>query len=158
CASIQIPDFRPGASAGSRHTKLRQLAQKAMEELRNLSQSAATEATVTAVRNSISHIDPEAGGPGLTIFCSPSGTDIFETPGIAEKVTVGDRFHVVPVLEYALAPSEIVAIGVNRKRIRLWEIEPGACEELALPPGVPENIDAALDFDRPDHTLENRSS
>src|SRR5262249_9595272 len=57
-----------------------------------------------------------------------------------------------------LLPAEVFALGLSRKRTRLFRYRSGAAEEMPLPAGVDANMQTALDTDKPDHTLANRSA
>ena len=70
CVTIQVPDSHPGASDMPRTALLRQLTQRAIEGLRNLSRTTRADSLAAALRAFVETID-DAGGPGFTVFVAP---------------------------------------------------------------------------------------
>jgi hypothetical protein len=157
CITLQVPDFHPGAPAGSRHAHLRQLTQTVRERLSQMSLTGAAAGLADAFENLTTHSDIEHGGPGITIFCSPGIESIYETPGVPEQLTIGSRFHLAGVLAQAMAPKECYVLGISKKHVNLWHHAGGETKRLALPTGVPESLEEALGPERPDENMENRS-
>ncbi|HEV2200293.1 MAG TPA: hypothetical protein VGR73_10775 [Bryobacteraceae bacterium] len=154
---MQVADSHPGAGDGSRKAALRQLTQAAVEGLGNMSRTPGTASLANALRSFVGTIDP-GGGPGFTVFFAPDEEAMFLTPGVRANAVAAERFHVLPLLALAAAPSHFYALGVSRNAIRLWDITPFGCEEVVLPHSVPASLAADGAFDKPDHDLENRSS
>ncbi len=157
CVTIQVPDSHPGASDMPRTALLRQLTQRAIEGLRNLSRTTRADSLAAALRAFVETID-DAGGPGFTVFVAPGLETFFATPGVQASSIAAERFHMVPLLTAAAAPKNFYALGLSRKTIRLWHVTPFDCEEVVLPHSVPASLEAAGGFDRPDHDLESRSN
>ncbi len=158
CVTVQIPDFRPGAPAGSRHARMRQLTQTAAAQLRDLNRPEETGVVLESLERVAGDVDSEHGGPGVTLFCAPGVEAAFTTPSVQESVVVGKRFHLTPLIAAASVAHETYALGLNKKHTRLWRITDLRCEELALPASVPVSVEAAGAFDPPDHDLENRAT
>src|SRR5262249_51659317 len=77
---------------------------------------------------------------------------------LREKVILARHPFIRSLLTEAFAPREVFALSVSPKHMRLFRCAGDRCEERELPRGVPKNIAEALDFDQPDHDLQNRSS
>ena len=159
CVTIQIPDVRPGAGAGSRLAYLRQLTQEAAQGLRDLHPSGAAPEPAENLERLAAMFESLGGGPGVTLLAAPGIELVYETPGVAaERLTIGSRFHVLPLLSHALAPQDFYILGISEKHVHLWRYSSGECSEQPLPASVPPNVEAAGAFDQPDHDLENRSA
>lgn len=157
CVTLQVPDSHPGTTEGSRKATLRQLTQKAVEGLGNLSRKPGAASLANALKSFVETIEV-GGGPGFTVFFAPGMEAMFATPGVSASAVTAGRFHMVPLLALAAAPRHFYALGLSRNTIRLWHVTPSGCEEVVLPHSVPASLAADGAFDKPDHDLENRSS
>lgn len=157
CVTIKVPGFHPGESAGTRAALLRQLAQKAAADLGEFSRSRAATEAAQALDNLVRSVDEGHGGPGLTLFCAPGMEAAYLTPQVTEQTTVGNHFHLVPVIRVAMAAHDICILGLSQKRVRVWRATASGVTEVPLPAGIPASLEAAGGYDRPDHTLENRA-
>ncbi len=158
CITVSIPGYQPGAAGGSRHAHLRHLAQTAADQLGHLNRPEAAE-MAAALELLAGTLDNGHGGPGITLFCAPGFTASYETPGVqADAVTVGDRFHLLPLVAAALIPNRFFVLGVSRNRIRLYHYADGHVEERALPASVPPSLEAAGAFDEPEHSSDSHSA
>jgi len=155
-----IPDHHPGAQAGSRTTLVRDMVQRV---------AALLQQSKTLRVNAVDLLEPlaafaetnelEAGGPGFAVFRSPQFLEIFTLPGTAaDSVTVASHFALLPLLERVYTPQDLYILGLSSKHLRLWRYRHGTCENVPLPPAVPESVEAAGGFKAPDHDLENRST
>lgn len=157
CITIQIPEFHPGAGNGSRRALLRQLAQKALEDLRKFNPSREAGEVESAIQSAMDRLT-DGGGPGMTAFFAPGHESLFLTPGVHEMVSVGTHLSLAPLAAAAAAPAEVYALGISRKIVRIWKVNGAGAAQLPLPASVPVSLDAAGAFDKPDHDLENRSA
>jgi hypothetical protein len=158
CVTVSIPGYQPGANGGSRHAHLRHLTQTAVEQLGHL-HLPETDDMAGAIELLTGELDDGHGGPGVTLFCAPGFTASYETPDVrADAVTVGERFHLLPLMSAALIPRRFFVLGVSRNRIRLYHYADGRVEELALPAGVPPSLEAAGAFDEPEHISDSHSA
>ncbi len=158
CVTIQIPAYQPGAGGGSRQAHLRQLTHTALEELGKLDRPTEARRAAAALENLIAALPVNHGGPAMTLFCAPGFEAAYETPGVREQVAVGDHFYLLAQLANALAPQDFFILGLSQNHPRLFHYQHGRCAELPLPAAVPASLEAAGAFDKPDHTLEGRSS
>lgn len=130
----------------------------ALEELRKLDRPKEAALTAAALENLIATLPADRGGPAMTLFCAPGYEAAYETPGVREQVTVGDHFCLLAQLANALAPQDFFILGLSQNHLRLFHYVGGRCTEMPLPAGVPASLEAAGAFDKPDHTMEGRSS
>jgi hypothetical protein len=157
CVTVSVPGYQPGAGAGTRHAHLRNLTQRAAEQLRHLNLPEAGDMTA-ALEILAATEDDGHGGPGVTLFCAPGFAAAYETPGVrADAVTVGERFNLLPFIAAAHVSSRFFVLGVSRNRVRLFHYLHGQIEELALPAAVPPSLEAARAFDEPEHVMDSHS-
>ena len=160
CLPMFIPDNRPGANAGSRAVLVRDMLGRAegLFEDNKALKAFATDLLAPLAAFADSE-EVEGGGAGLVVFRSPHFLEVFELRGTTgETVAVSSHFTLFPLLERVYAPQRFFILGLSRKHLRLIRFNAGVCEELALPPKVPESLEAAGAFKPPDHDLENRST
>jgi hypothetical protein len=159
CVTMQVPDYQPGALAGSRSAYLRQLTQTAAERLRHLNRPAETDGILAGLEELASTLNDGHGGPGFAVFAAPGFEAAYLTPGVrSDRVTVASRFDLLPLLTTAQAPWDFYILGLSKNKTRLFHYDHSQCDEVPLPAGVPESLIAAGAFDMPDHRLQNRST
>lgn len=82
---------------------------------------------------------------GLAIFAAPRFFRSFWLPRpVPERAIVASRFHIKPLLRLTQAADRFQVLALNRERIRLFEGNRDALEEVDLAPGVPATIEEAL--------------
>jgi len=158
CITMLIPGHHPGAQEGSRQRIFRNMVRAAAEQLRS-GKLAGQAADLIGPLEAFPTEELENGGPGVAIFRSPEvlATYLtFDQPG--EKLVIGSHFYLAPLAARGLAPQRFFVLGIGRNHLRLFRCLPGECEEIALPAGVPESLEAAGAFDQPDHDLQGRSA
>jgi hypothetical protein len=160
CLTLFIPDRHPGAQAGSRTALMRDMLHRAEALLQNNPKLQSQAVDLLAPLAVFAETDEvAAGGAGFAIFRSPHHLEVFNVPGTtAETVALASHFTLLPLLERVYTPQQFYILGLSRKRLRLLRYRLGVCEEVAMPPQVPESVQAAAGLDAPDHDLENRSS
>ncbi|MBV9400825.1 MAG: hypothetical protein JO062_22800 [Bryobacterales bacterium] len=159
CITVLLPNYRPGAASAPEAVSLKQLIRTAAElpAIRRMGQEAA--ALLTPLSDLAAAEELESGGVGFALFSAPGFTAGFRNGLQAgSKLSVGKHAFVRPLLAEAYAPSDVFALGVSRKHLRLFRCRHSMAEELELPAGVPRNITEAVDSDQPDHDLANRSA
>ena len=150
CITILIPGHHPGAPEGSRRALFHDFVRAAGQRL---------PASMVGPLAEMAE-EPEflRGGPAEAIFRGPEFIARHHVRGpLDEKLVVASHFHLMPFLVSSFAPQEFFILALGRKHLRFLEYSGGDCKELALPAGVPANLEAAGGFDRPDHDLENRA-
>jgi hypothetical protein len=154
CLTMFIPDRHPGAQAGSRTALIRDMIHRVEPQLKARAASLLSPLATMADTEEIA-----AGGPGFAIFRSPHHLEVFHLPGTTTgTLAVASHFTLLPLLERVYAPQQFYILGLSRKHLRLLRYNAGVCEEVPMPPQVPENVEAAAGLDAPDHDLENRST
>lgn len=115
---------------------------------------------LSAMANLVPEISELAGGHnGLAIFHSPEVFRAFRVPReLPESVSVGDRFHVVPLLPLLNADQTFYILALSQKHIRLLRCTGHSSEEVAFPASVPKTLWEDKQTDAPDHTQNNMSS
>jgi release factor family 3 len=82
---------------------------------------------------------------GLAVFAAPRFFRSFWLPrAVPERAVVAGRFFIKPLLRLAQAADRFQVLALNRERIRLFEGNRDALEEIDLAPGVPATIEEAL--------------
>jgi hypothetical protein len=150
CLTLYLPPHRPGDTRSGNAARLKAVLQNATD---------APEAILNPVRELASLALFESGGPALAVFSRPGNLSMYRLdrdPG--EKLHIGSRPFIQPLLAEALVSRTVFILGLSRKQVRLWRFQHPDCEEIGLPPKVPGNITEAGGFDAPDHVLANRSS
>jgi Bacterial archaeo-eukaryotic release factor family 3 len=159
CVTISIPRYQPGTGSGTRHAHLRNLTQIAVEQVGHLNRPEVGDDLVSALELLAGKLDDGHGGPGVTLFCAPGFTAVYETPGVhTDGVTVGDYFDLLPLVATAQSPNHFFVLGISKNKLRLFHYSNGRVEELALPIGVPDCLEAAGAFDEPEHTMDSHSA
>ena len=162
CVTISIPAYLPGTGGGTRHADLRHLTQIAVAQLGHLNRPEAAKTSdnlAGALELLAATLDDGHGGPGLTLFGAPGFTAAYETPGVrAHAVTVGDYFDLLPLVAAAQPLSHFFVLGISKNKLRLFHYSNGRVEQLPLPVSVPVSLEAAGEFDEPEHTMDSHSA
>lgn len=100
---------------------------------------------------------PQHGG--LAIFSRKGRTLVLHSPKIwIEGVYVGTEYYIRPLLSLLTRPFAFYLLALGEQNVRLLRCTVEGAVEVMLPEGMPRNLDQAVGFDQPDHTLENRSA
>jgi hypothetical protein len=100
----------------------------------------------------------ETGGHGVVIFCAPDFIACYRVSAKKERLLIADHFLLAPFLLDALLPAETFVLGLSTKHLRFFRCSRDECQEISLPNGVPQSLEAAGQFDRGERALENRST
>ena len=163
CVTIVVPAHRPGAQEGSRKALVHALVRTAGEQMKGGKYAGKAADLLAPLEEIAQEAGVESGGAGFAIFRAPEYTARYYLPAAAaksavEKLIIGDRFHLTPFVADASALHEFFVLGLSIKQTRLFRYVNGECKELPLPAGVPASLEAAGDFDKPDHDLSTRSA
>jgi len=159
CISILLPAYRPGAGSTPEAVPLKHLLRTATEmaALRKMIQEPAE--LLAPLRDLAESPELESGGSSLALYSAPGFAAGYRNGwNFGPKLMVGRYPFIRPLVQDAVAPREVFAIGLNRKHLRLFRCGHGASEELEVPKGVPRSLAEAGEFDQPDHDLANRSA
>jgi hypothetical protein len=93
------------------------------------------------------------GADGLAVFRSPGTVLRYALPvSFNELVTVGQRFHVRPLLPL-LVGGRYVVLALSRNNLRLFQGDRYRLKEIDLPEGVPKSMSEALQYE-PEQQLQ----
>jgi hypothetical protein len=82
---------------------------------------------------------------GLAVLGGPDLFRVFTLPQpVGELVVVADSFHTKPLRRFLQSVDRYQVLGLSRHRIRLFEGNRHALDEIDLAPGVPRTITEAL--------------
>jgi hypothetical protein len=95
---------------------------------------------------------------GLALFLSSAGLDTFRLPAsFPEVVTVGDAFHVKPLLGVLTRGERFSVLGLSRRRVRLLEATRFRIEEIDLG-DLPVSMSDVLRFEDLERQLQFHQS
>jgi hypothetical protein len=158
CITITLSAFRPGVQSPYR-ARLKAAVRLAGQELAKKSAFSQIDDLLTPLNDLANDPAMEAGGRDMVILRSPGAFECFHMPGsVRERVVAARHFHIAPFLKQLLPQREFYILAVSRKHLRLLRFIDSTCQDVALPAGIPHNVEEAGAFDAPDHTLRNRSS
>jgi len=87
------------------------------------------------------------GADGLAVFGSSRSFFRYPLPvSFRERVTVGQRYHIRPLIPL-LTDGRYLVLALSRKQLRLFQGDRYRLEEIELPGGTPENMSEALQLD-----------
>lgn len=161
CVTMFLPPYRPGAQAKSMAAILKTSLQEAGKLLRA---QKIPETVIVDLLAPIEHLTEEeeflAGTRcGRAIFRSPDIFRRFELTGpVNQALSVGDSFHIRPLLNELHLPPEFYVLKLGKKRISVLRCAHMRATEISLPKSIPATAEQVLDFDQPDHDLKNRSA
>ncbi len=82
---------------------------------------------------------------GLAAFAAPGFFRAYLLPRpVPERVVVANRFHIKPLLRMVQSADRFQVLALNRERVRLFEGNRDALDEVELAPGVPHTVEEAL--------------
>lgn len=161
CITLLLEPHKPGGQSKSMADIIRIQLKEAARQLVDRQVPASLQADLL---DPIEHL---AGDPqllqgshwGRAIFRSPGLFRQFELIGpVRAALTVGGYFNIRPILPDLLVPSEFYILKLSKTHVSLLRCTALRSESVALPSGIPQTLEEATAFKRPDHDLENRSS
>jgi Bacterial archaeo-eukaryotic release factor family 3 len=95
---------------------------------------------------------------GLAIFVAEDFFRYYCLPlNFDELVVVSDRFHLKPLLPLLTGDGKFYLLALSQKQIRLFEGSRYSIREIELDEDkVPQSLAAALNYDEPENSLQNR--
>ena len=161
CITLLLPPYRPGEQskpiAGMVRTNL-QVAQHQLEE-RNVPGNI-TRDLVEPLEQLARDPDFLAGSHwSRVIFRSGNVLRQFTlTEGVKPALFVGGCFEIRSILAELDLPADFYVLKISKKNVDLHRSAGLHEERVKLPAGVTENLDEFLEFEPPDHDLEDRSA
>ncbi len=160
CMTLLLPGYRPGAQAKSMSAIIKTDLQEAGKQLR---MRKIPETVIVDLLAPLEHLTEEedflAGTRcGRVVFRSPQVLRQFELTGpVNQALHVGASFYIRPLLNELHLPPEYYVLKLSKKRISLLRGAHLRAMEISLPKTIPTSAEEVLEFDQPDHDLQNRS-
>lgn len=143
CLSIIVPDRHPGAPESPQKTQVRVLMDAALGKNNDAAWAAQVRASVEEfATRSIA----EGGGPGFVVYATSGGVQCCQSGGGAARSVVASHPLILPLLESTAASQELWVLCLSTKHVQLYVYAEGVAMPVALPAGVPANLDAAGHF------------
>ena len=159
--TILLPPYRPGEQGKSMSVILKSYLQDIPRELAQRRVSAPITDELIKPLEELTKDDEFLAGSRFSrvIFRSRDLLQQFDLLGpVKPQFIVGNYFQVRPLLADLHSPSEFYLLKLTKKNIELLRCANFRAEKVKLPKGVPDTLEEAMPFERPDHDLENRSS
>ncbi len=157
--TVFLPACHPGAADLSRAERMKTILRAAAHELERRRCQGPIEQLLKPLEKLVENSETLAGGCDSVMFVSPGILRhlrlLAPTP---ERLIVASHPHITPVLAQLMPERLFYILAITKKLLRLGRWQDGQCTEVPLPAGVPKSFEEALDFDQPDHDLQNRSS
>lgn len=159
CVSVFLPTHTAGPETQQGPIRLKNLRRAATRRLRSQDMRSAD---AEAILEPLLRLENDAAfwsrqGEGLAVFVAP-GFERWIRLAVApdERVVVGRRFHVRPLLAAFLAETRCYVLALSQRRVRLVEVDTGSADEVPLE-DVPGSLEEALAFEDPERQLRQRS-
>lgn len=143
CLTLIVPDRHPGAPESPQRTQAKGLMDAA---LRSNTDAAWSGKVRSAVEDFLVKSIAEGGGPGFALYVTADGIQSSQAPGAAALGVVSNHPFLLPLVESAMAAQHLWVLGLSTKHVHLYEYSAGVATAVALPGGVPANLDAAGHF------------
>jgi hypothetical protein len=155
CVSLYLPTHRAGPEIEQDPIRLKNLLTEAEESLRSLGLRSSDVAEL--LRPASTLLDERVfwryQADGLAIFVRPGWFRAFRLPiRFAELASVGERFHVKPLLPYFAADGRFFVLALSQNQVRLLEGSRHSVDDVELG-HVPESLAEALRYDDPEREL-----
>lgn len=157
--SIHLPTHRSGPGIQQDPIRLRNLLKTAEESLRD---GGMRQPDVDSLLRPAREIASDAGfwresDDGLAIFLAEDSVRVVRVSvPLAELVSVGDRYTVLPVMPAVNSGERFFVLALSKKRVRLMEGSRTEIHELDLS-GAPTSLADALKYDDFEHAVQFHS-
>lgn len=161
CISILLTPYRPGDPSGSPAAIVKSTVQDAGRQLAARGRSQSDTEELLAPLRRLEEDPSFASGAnwGRAIFRSPGVFEQFRlVQSVQSSLTIAGSFVIRPIAAELMRPPAFYVLGLSKTAVRLLRCSGLDAELAPLPPGVPATLAEALEMERPDHLLENRSS
>jgi hypothetical protein len=159
CVSLYLPTHRVGPETRQDPIRLKNLIKHAESLLFNLGQRPASARRLLAPARELA----DAGefwrqqGDGLALFASDDFFRRFCLPiPVREAVSVGEHFHVSPLLPLVAEDETFYLLALSWNRVRFFRGNSTRLIELDVP-GIPQGVDEALKYDVRESQLQVHS-
>ena len=161
CVTLLVPPYRPGEQSKPLATIIKNTVQVALLQF---SERGIPENVVHDLMNPLLDIARSPEGLsgshwGQIVFRSPNVLRQFTlTDSVKPALFLGSYFEIRPILVELDLPAEFYLLKVTKKNIELLRCSGLELDLVRLPVGTPETLEEAMEFEQPDHDLENRSA
>ncbi|HEX6894412.1 MAG TPA: hypothetical protein VF146_04015 [Bryobacteraceae bacterium] len=161
CLTILLPPYRPGEQTNSAASLLRTYCREAE---RQLASRGIADREVADLLDPVAKLmdapEFDAGSHwSRALFRSPEVFTMLDgLEPLKPAIIIGGSFHIRPVLQDLQLPSFFYVLKLTQKKVELWRCAGLRAERVELPKGVPDTLEEAMEFEKPDHDLENRSA
>jgi hypothetical protein len=155
-----MPTFAAGLDGQQNPIRLKNLLREAEEELcRRGSRSTEARRLVEPVRQLVEDkVFWLEQNKGLAVFVSADTMRAYRLPLALEELhLVSQRFHIKPLLPLLDGDDRYYVLAVSKNRTRLFQGHRARCQEIPVE-GLPENMQAALQYDRPQEGSQAHSA
>lgn len=160
CLTFFLPPYRPGEASPSPAAFLKS---KIREAARGLAERGVVNSAARDLLEPLEQLTEDA----TLARGSRWGRLILRSPGLFEQFflvhpvtggfTVGGTFAIRKVAQEFTRPEKFYVLALFKNRVKLLACTGLTVEEAKLPPQVPATLADALQFEAPDHDLENRA-
>jgi len=161
CVTMVLPPYHPGEPAKPWAALLKADLQDASQQL---AQRRFPKGAIGDLLDPLEHLVYDAASLtgshwGRAIFRSPDVFCQFQlTQPAKASLTVAGCFAIRRLLPELWAPRLFYILALSKESVRLFRCNYQRAEAVELPAGVPTTLEEALQLERPDHDLENRSA
>jgi release factor family 7 len=160
CVSIYLPFHLIGRDAMQDAIRLRLLIDEAEERLVDRGMTLSAARKLLAPARSLPDDEPtwQNRGRWMAIFLTRGLIRMFQGSGpMDEALFVDNAFHVRPLLPLVTERDRFFLLALSRNAVRLFEGNSAGLEEIELP-GLPKNLNEALDLDGADRGSQVHSA
>lgn len=160
CVTIFLPRYAPGAAARPDSVWLRNTLKAVDAELekQHVPPQQIREMLKPLERLTAEDTFEQGNERGTLIFRGPLAFERYTLAENLEGFAVGPEMYVLPLLRTDAIPREFFILGLSKGKIELFRVNETGCARMPLPAGMPENLEAALEFEPFDHDRDNRSA
>jgi hypothetical protein len=148
CVTVYLPTHVSGADGQQDPVRLKNLLQRAEEELTGTWMRAPEARRLLQAARDLPN-DPaywNYRSEGLAIFVSPDFFLTYRLPmALEEGVVVNRRFHIKPLLPIMSGNDRFLLLALSQNRVRLFAGSRWALEEVEVP-NLPTNLKEALNY------------
>lgn len=154
--SLYMPTYRKGAETQQNPIRFKNLMREVDSHLENLDLSLEERTALLGPANELQGDFDfwQHQSDGLALFLSQGFTRSYRVPlKLQEKVIVGERFHVKPLLSLLSNDGRFYMLTLGQENVRLFQGSRFSVSEIDLE-GVPKSLTEALRFDEPERQLQ----
>jgi len=161
CVTLLVPPYRPGEQSKPLSIMIKNTIQVAQLQF---SERGIPESVVHDLLFPLEEIARSPEGTsgthwGQIVFRSPNVLRHFTlTEAAKPALFLGAYFEIRAILEELDLPPEFYILKVTKKNIDLLRCTELQLASVRLPVGTPQTLEEAMEFEPPDHDLENRST